>query len=208
MANAWLPVPGWDGMHEWESFVPFEEMVRSRDPETGYIVTANNQIASADYPHYISLQFGADHRARRITARLEDIQSATVQDMAAVHAEIVSIPAMRYKGLLAESRPGTRRSARRSGCSRAGTARCAGTMQRRRYTASSGWRSKGRYWWTCLVPLLRRPSTPQDGAHRFTSTSYARESPRWLGRGTRPTYPPARTGSRWRRTPSPALWHT
>ena len=35
MANAWLPVPGWDGLHEWEGFVPFEELVRARDPETG-----------------------------------------------------------------------------------------------------------------------------------------------------------------------------
>ena len=89
--------------------------MRARDPETGYIVTANNQIASADYPHYISLQFGADHRARRITARLEDIRDATVRDMAAVHAEIVSIPAMRYKGLLAgvDARDETEREAKR-----------------------------------------------------------------------------------------------
>ena len=115
MANAWLPVPGWDGLHEWEGFVPFEELVRARDPETGYIVTANNQIASADYPHYISLQFGADHRARRITTRLEEIRGATVRDMAAVHGEIVSIPAMRYRNLLAgvDARDETGREAKR-----------------------------------------------------------------------------------------------
>ncbi len=100
-ANAWLPVPGWDGLHEWAGFVPFEELVRARDPETGYIVTANNQIAGGDYPHYISLQFGPDHRARRITERLKDLRGATVQDMAAVHADIGSIPATRYVGLLA-----------------------------------------------------------------------------------------------------------
>ncbi len=115
MANAWLPVPGWDGMHEWDGFVPFEEMVRSRDPETGYIVTANNQIASGDYPHYISLQFGADHRARRIKSRLEHMTGATVRDMASVHGEIVSIPALRYMDLLmgVEARGETEREAKR-----------------------------------------------------------------------------------------------
>ena len=115
MANSWLPVPGWDGLHEWEGFVPFEELVRARDPETGYIVTANNQIASGDYPHYISLQFGADHRARRIKSRLEQMQDASVQDMAGVHGDIVAIPALRYMDLLmgVEARDETEREAKR-----------------------------------------------------------------------------------------------
>ena len=115
MANAWLPVPGWDGLHEWEGSVPFEEMVRARDPETGYIVTANNQIAGGDYPHYISLQFGADHRARRIKSRLEHIRDATVRDMADVHGDIVAIPALRYMDLLVgvETRDETEHEAKR-----------------------------------------------------------------------------------------------
>ncbi|MDP3062291.1 MAG: penicillin acylase family protein, partial [Chloroflexota bacterium] len=33
MANAWLPVPGWTGEHEWQGYIPFEEMPRSRNPE-------------------------------------------------------------------------------------------------------------------------------------------------------------------------------
>ena len=68
MANAWLPVPGWTGEHEWRGYVPFEELARSRNPETGYIVTANNKIVGDDYPQYIGakLHTGApgpsDHR--------------------------------------------------------------------------------------------------------------------------------------------------
>ena len=60
MANAWLPVPGWSDEYEWRGFVPFDEMIRSRNPDTGYIVTANNKIAGDDYPHYISLYYGSD----------------------------------------------------------------------------------------------------------------------------------------------------
>ena len=105
MANAWLPVPGWTGEHEWDGQIPFEELARSRNPETGYIVTANNRIVGDDYPYYIALDFAPDHRARRITERLRSLESATVDDMAAVHAERVSIPALVYLDLLATVEP-------------------------------------------------------------------------------------------------------
>jgi penicillin amidase len=93
MANAWLPVPGWDGAHEWRSAIPFEEMPAMRDPETGWIATANSRIADADYPHYLGLDYVADFRTRRIVARLEGLRNATVADMAAIHGDRVSIPA-------------------------------------------------------------------------------------------------------------------
>ena len=104
-ANGWLPVPGWTGEHEWQGFVPFEEMPRSRNPETGYIVTANNKIVSDDYPHYISLDYSPEFRARRITERLKDLDRATVDDMASVHGEKISIPAQVYSRLLSRVTP-------------------------------------------------------------------------------------------------------
>ena len=106
MANAWLPVPGWTGDHEWQGFVPFEELVRSRNPDNGYIVTANNRIVGDDYPHYIALNFAPDgYRARRIFERLKGLDDATVQDMAAIHAEKVSIPGRTYARLLSQVEP-------------------------------------------------------------------------------------------------------
>jgi len=105
MANAWLPVPGWTGEYEWQGYIPFAELPRSRNPETGYIVTANNRIAGKDYPHYIALNFAPEYRARRITERLKPLQAASVADMAAIHADRVSIPAQVYAQLLAEVTP-------------------------------------------------------------------------------------------------------
>ena len=101
MANAWLPVPGWTNEFEWRGSIPFEELPRSRNPETGYIVTANNRIAAADYPHYINLDFAPEFRARRIIARLDALQKATVADMSAIHGERLSIPNQTYARLLA-----------------------------------------------------------------------------------------------------------
>jgi penicillin amidase len=103
--NAWLPVPGWSGDYEWQGAVPFEELVRSRNPSTGYIVTANNRIAGDDYEHYIALHYSPDYRARRIKDRLEKLDGATVEDMGAVHTEAVSIPAQIYTALLGKITP-------------------------------------------------------------------------------------------------------
>ena len=111
MANAWLPVPGWTGEHEWEGFIPFEEMPRIRNPENGFIVTANNKQVDDDYPYYISVQYATEHRARRIYDRLAEMPNATVEDMGDVHAERVSIPALAYLKLLPGVEPADERSA-------------------------------------------------------------------------------------------------
>jgi penicillin amidase len=92
-ANAWLPVPGWDGAHEWTGMIPFEEMPTLRDPAAGWIATANSRIVEDGYPHYLGLDYASDFRTRRIVARLRDLRGATVADMAAIHADRVSIPA-------------------------------------------------------------------------------------------------------------------
>lgn len=111
MANAWLPVPGWTGEHEWDGSIPFEEMPRIRNPENGFIVTANNKQVGDDFPHYISVQYATEHRARRIYDRLVEIQSATVEDMGDVHAERVSIPGLAYRKLMTNVGPADERCA-------------------------------------------------------------------------------------------------
>ncbi len=91
-ANGWLPVPGWSGEHDWTGTVPFDELPRVHNPETGWIATANNRIVGDDYPHYIALDFAPSSRALRIHSRLETLTNATVDDMAAIHADRISIP--------------------------------------------------------------------------------------------------------------------
>ncbi|MDP8923488.1 MAG: penicillin acylase family protein, partial [Chloroflexota bacterium] len=112
-ANAWLPVPGWTGEHEWQGLIPFEEMPRAREPRQGaipgapqgFIATANQRIVGRDYPHYISLDWSPPHRARRVNARLRPLTAATQADMAAVHADKVSIPSQAFVALARELEP-------------------------------------------------------------------------------------------------------
>ncbi len=105
MANAWLPVPGWTGDYEWQGDIPFDAMCRVRNPETGFIVTANNRIPDEDYPYYIALSYVPEYRARRIWTRLSEMGEATAESMRAVHGDCTSIPAQTLSKLVARLEP-------------------------------------------------------------------------------------------------------
>lgn len=102
MSNAWRPVPGWTGEHEWNGLIPFEAMPHVRNPQAGYVVTCNNGVTGDDYPYYINTYFGADFRARRVTQRLQELPkgAAGISDMALVHADRESIPAKAFQSIL------------------------------------------------------------------------------------------------------------
>jgi penicillin amidase len=112
MANAWRPVPGWTGEHEWRGLVPFDGMPHSRNPKEGYAVTGNQRVVDENYPHYIGLDYGADYRARRIAHRIQQLGEgrAQVADIAAIHAERMSIPATIIKAAFAKLKPSNPRA--------------------------------------------------------------------------------------------------
>ena len=112
MANAWLPAPGWTGEHEWSGYIPFKEMPRSLNPESGYVATANNRPVGEDYPHYIALDFTPGFRAERVTRRLLSLDRPSAADMAEVHREMVSAPAQAYVGFLQDVTPENPEAAR------------------------------------------------------------------------------------------------
>jgi penicillin amidase len=104
MANVWTPVPGWTGEHEWRGTIPFEEMPAIRDPDAGFLATANSRVAGADYPHYLGLDYVPDFRTRRLVARIDPLEKATPADMAAIHADRVSLAARELLDAVARHR--------------------------------------------------------------------------------------------------------
>ena len=104
-ANAWLPVPGWTGEYEWTGLVPFEEMPRARNPEQGFVATANQRIVGPDFPHHVSLDYAPPHRAARVNARLRPLTAATPADMRDVHADKLSIPSRSFVNLARALKP-------------------------------------------------------------------------------------------------------
>ena len=89
-ANGWTPVPGWTGEHEWSEDVAFERLPRLRDPEAGFIATANNRVQAGNDP-YLGMDYGPSYRARRVIERLRALDHATPEDMALVHADRVAV---------------------------------------------------------------------------------------------------------------------
>jgi penicillin amidase len=81
------PVPGWTGEHEWDGFVPFEELPWAVDPDRGYLVTANDRIHPNDYPHLLGHDFHASDRAERITELLEARRDHSVETCRAIQAD-------------------------------------------------------------------------------------------------------------------------
>lgn len=94
-SNGWGPVPGWTGEHDWTGFIPNTDMPRSKNPDTGWIVTCNQRVVDDGYAYYLTHMFGTDYRARRIRNRIGQLsdRNASVADMSAIHSDTVSIPA-------------------------------------------------------------------------------------------------------------------
>lgn len=61
-----VPVPGWTDEFEWTGFIPKAELPWSYNPDSGWIVTANNSVIADAYPYLITKDFDYGHRARRI----------------------------------------------------------------------------------------------------------------------------------------------
>jgi len=85
-----MPQPGWDSAYDWRGFIPFEELPMSYNPESGYIVTANNAIVDEDYPYFLTNDWDYGWRAARIVHLLERAAASaklTADDMTAIQAD-------------------------------------------------------------------------------------------------------------------------
>jgi penicillin amidase len=84
---AGVPVPGWTGEHEWDGFVPFEQMPYALDPETRFIATANHRTVSRDYRPEVPGEWTSPFRARRIVQMLQSKSQHSREDMRAMLAD-------------------------------------------------------------------------------------------------------------------------
>jgi penicillin amidase len=90
-----VPVAGWTSEHEWDGYLPFEELPWSRDPGPGFLVAANNRIHDDDYPHLIGLDVHVPYRAHRIAERLEAVVAVSAGECMSIQVDTVSLPARR-----------------------------------------------------------------------------------------------------------------
>jgi penicillin G amidase len=105
------PVPGWTAEHEWDGWIPFEELPWDVDPAEGFLATANNRIHAEDYPYLIGCDFSPPTRIRRIHELLEDSPLHSHETFAAIHRDTVSIPARELTPVLTGVEPADDRQA-------------------------------------------------------------------------------------------------
>lgn len=91
-----LPVPGSDGKHEWNGFVPLDQLPRVLNPEQGWFATANNRTIAEDYKYKVGYEW-ATYRVERIRKVLSGFadkqQKIRVQDSESLQNDVYSIPA-------------------------------------------------------------------------------------------------------------------
>ena len=75
------PVPGWDSAYEWTGAVPFDALPSVRDPEEGFVVTANNKVVGDQYPVALGADTAAGYRSERLRDLLAGADDLTVADM-------------------------------------------------------------------------------------------------------------------------------
>jgi penicillin G amidase len=89
-----LPKPGWDGEYEWEGAIPYDELPAVTDPESGFLITANNRIVGDEYPHHITSEWLDGYRAARIEELLRSSDEHDVEGFEAMQSDNLSIPGL------------------------------------------------------------------------------------------------------------------
>lgn len=86
-----LPRPGWDGLADWDGFLPFEAKPQVENPASGVIANANNRVAPADHPVFFGRDWYGDWRFRRIGAGLAAQPRHAPADFAALQSDRTSL---------------------------------------------------------------------------------------------------------------------
>jgi penicillin amidase len=95
-----LPRPGWSGDHDWEGYVPFEDLPWDLDPEQGYLASFNNEARRTEY-HMTN--FYLFERALRFEQMIDGLDEITLKDARKLQLDTVSPAAQRWTPMLLQA---------------------------------------------------------------------------------------------------------
>jgi penicillin amidase len=98
-----LPVAGWDGQHEWMGYVPTRQLPHLRNPDRGWIATANNKHIDGDYPYPISHYYAMPDRFMRIKEMITAKEKLDNRDCAGMQADLYVVLARDWVPLMLAS---------------------------------------------------------------------------------------------------------
>jgi len=83
-----VPLPGGRG---WTGFIPFDGMPHVENPASGVLVNANNRVSPEGHTAFLTREWHADWRFRRIHERLDGEAMQAPDDFAALQMDTVSL---------------------------------------------------------------------------------------------------------------------
>ncbi|MEQ8194352.1 MAG: penicillin acylase family protein [Rhodospirillales bacterium] len=104
--RGWMPHEGWSGAYDWRGYIPFEELPQTFNPPSGMIVNANNRVAGADYPYFLSEDWAPGYRAKRIAALLTGGEKHDVAASARIQMDNLSLMAREILPLMLDGMKG------------------------------------------------------------------------------------------------------
>ncbi|HTW47227.1 MAG TPA: penicillin acylase family protein [Acidobacteriaceae bacterium] len=83
-------VPITDNQHEWQGYIPFDQMPSVYDPPDGILATANARVTPDGYPTPLTLEWAEPYRNERIWKWLAPKQNLTQQEMLTLQTDVYS----------------------------------------------------------------------------------------------------------------------
>lgn len=96
------PSPGWTGEYDWTGFLSPSLHPSAKNPQKGYIGTANNRTVPANFPHVLSSSWYYPYRAQRIDQMMKGVKNYTVDTSKAMHLDVHSTFVATIKSALLE----------------------------------------------------------------------------------------------------------
>jgi penicillin G amidase len=103
------PVRGDDGSGEWTGRIPFDDLPWQLDPDSGWIVSANNAAVDGAYPYFIGQEWDPGYRAERIIDLLNTFgdDGLTVEELGRIQVDSAPLRARDIVPMLQDAAPGT-----------------------------------------------------------------------------------------------------
>ncbi|HTK81506.1 MAG TPA: penicillin acylase family protein [Bacteroidota bacterium] len=89
-AQPMLPLQGWTGDADWKGYIPFDDLPKIINPREGVIASANQKLADARFPYYLSTLWEPPSRIQRIRQLLHSTGKFTVDDFQQFQQDIYS----------------------------------------------------------------------------------------------------------------------
>ncbi|MCC7429126.1 MAG: penicillin acylase family protein [Alphaproteobacteria bacterium] len=88
-----VPVPGWNGSHDWVGVAPAAALPRFVDPPGGVLVHANNQFLPDETPLFLGRHWPPSFRARRIAAMINGAGAHSAEVLVAMQVDTLALDA-------------------------------------------------------------------------------------------------------------------